>query len=213
MRLHEETDCGSIVEVHKLCLTCGHTTAPSLINFPFFFLFLLLSCFARSCHTFVHSLGMDGLATLDRQCSAELQCALRPEALDLYCTHIQSKRNKNVLLLEVREMCKSMLSDWHQTAHTSTGSHMLQKRERDKWCLHVFEVPTLGTLTTEQCYLDSHSLISTTGLWWRKMLRGCISLRVFQHTAPKGFVFALEHATPNPPKKSPAVELSTGMVS
>ena len=26
-----------------------------------------------------------------------------------------------------------------------------------------------------------------------------------------GFVFALEHATPNPPKKSPVVELPTGM--
>ena len=32
-----------------------------------------------------------------------------------------------------------------------------------------------------------------------------------QHT--RGFVFAFEHATPNPPKKSPAVELANGMVS
>ena len=29
----------------------------------------------------------------------------------------------------------------------------------------------------------------------------------------KGFVFAFQHATPNPPKESPAVELSAGMVS
>ena len=29
----------------------------------------------------------------------------------------------------------------------------------------------------------------------------------------KGFVFAFQHATPNPPKKSPVVGLATGMVS